>query len=105
MYSTHIKTLPPSLFVVFFAVLAVLGILYLYLIQSSVVSVMDRRSLEHRASQLESELATLESSYVNLIGAITLFDAYTRGFVDASSATGYALTQTPSTGVAMRHGN
>lgn len=105
MHSTHTKTLPSSLFMTLFIVLAVLGVLYLYLIQSSVVSVIERRSFEHRAAELESELATLESSYVRLIGTITLSDAYARGFVDASSATGYALTQTPPTGVAMRHGN
>lgn len=105
MNHTHTSTLPSSLFFVLFAMLAVLGCVYLYLIQSSVVSVMERRSYETRASQLESQLATLESSYVHLIGSITLTDATARGFVDVSKATDYALTKTPASGVAMRHGN
>jgi len=69
------------------------------------VSVLERRSYEARASQLESQLAVLESSYVGLIGGITLADASLKGFIDVSKETSYVFTKTPVSGVAMRHGN
>lgn len=105
MQHSHTTTLPSSLFFSLCAALIVLASFYLYLIQSSVVSVIERRSYEARAAQLESQLATLESSYVSLIGTITLTDASLRGFVDVSKETAYVFTKTPVSGVAMRHGN
>ena len=105
MHRSHTRTIPSSLHIVFLSALVVFTCLYLYLIQSSVVSVIERRAFEHKAAQLESELATLEGSYVRLIGSVTLTEAYAHGFVDASSVTGYARAHTPSAGVTMRHGN
>lgn len=105
MNNAHTQTIPSSLFILFLGVSAVLAIYYLYFIQSSVASVIDRRSYEQQAAHLESELAQIESSYISQIGTITLADAYSRGFNDASKSTRYIVVKGELSGVAMRHGN
>lgn len=87
-----------SIFVLFVCVVA-----YLYLVQVTVLRVVERRDLEERRIALTGELAHMEARYIAQAGTFTIERAYALGFSDASSRTAFAYS--PASQVSVARGN
>ena len=70
---------------VLLGLIAVLLGAYVYLVNNSVFNIVARETALEKASNYATELAVLESRYIELSGNITLSLAYTLGFADASA--------------------
>lgn len=78
------------------ASLLVLGIAYIYLINTSVFLVNARGVAEEKSSQLESELAVLETDYIGVQENIDMAMATARGFVEAPKDSTFAYRAKPT---------
>ncbi len=62
--------------------IGVVGFLYVYLVNQTVMNIVERKSSEEKLSELSSKLNALEFSYINLEGNITLEKAEAMGLSD-----------------------
>ncbi|MFA6416014.1 MAG: hypothetical protein WCW56_00825 [Candidatus Paceibacterota bacterium] len=76
--------------------LLVLGISYIYLINTSVFLVNARGLAEEKSAQIESELAVLETNYISSQEAIDMAFATARGFVEAPKDSTFAYRSKPA---------
>ncbi len=63
---------------------------YVYLIQQSIMNVVERRTALYESAALEGEIVSLEEAYLQAIGSITLEKAHEIGLVDVSEKTTFA---------------
>lgn len=82
---TRTYTLELRAFWVLLAVFGCLSVLYVYLVQDSVFTIVRIRSTAEQISALESDVARLESSYMTLSSNVNLELAYALGFEDSSA--------------------
>ena len=68
---------------------------YLYLLNSSVFAVANRRDLNEKVVELEAEVSTMEANYLGQISNVNLDLAKKLGFVDAIGRTGFASKNQP----------
>jgi hypothetical protein len=73
-----------------FAIMIALVGLYIYLVNISVFNIMARKEAEERISQIATEVAKLEATYIGLSSKIDMETAYALGFKDASKDGSYA---------------
>lgn len=90
MYTYKTQALESKLFWALSLVLFFLSGSYVYLIQESIVNVVERRTALSESAALEGEIASLEGAYLKKIGYVTLERAYEIGFVDVSGNTTFA---------------
>ncbi len=73
------------LFYLLAAILLSVWFLYAFLINKTVMNVVAREKTESTLSALSGSEGNLESKYLALESAITIKEAYQKGFVDASA--------------------
>jgi hypothetical protein len=86
------------------ASLFILGVAYIYLINTSIFLVNSRRVAEEKSAQIESELALLETNYMATQTTIDLPLALSKGFVEAPKDSTFAYRTKPAgqeTGISM----
>ena len=72
-----------------------LVVAYLYLLNSSVFAVAERRDNREEISQLEAEVSTLEALYVDQLSGINLALAEELGFVEATGQAVFVVRTRP----------
>ncbi len=75
-----------SLFKIVFATSVFAICMYLYMVVSTVVATVERKSLEERVREESTDLAYRETEYSKLIGSITLASARASGYIDAEGS-------------------
>jgi|GEM_PF-1822173 len=68
-----------------FAMIAVLVVAYVYLVNASVMSAVERKQSEDHAARIAARVATLEAEYFSLSESVTLDEALAKGFVVPSA--------------------
>jgi len=107
MYTYRTQALEGRFFWTLSLALLFLAGSYVYLIQQSIVHVVERRNALEQSAALEGEIASLEGSYLKTIGSVTIEKAHEIGFVDVSSDTTFAYesgTDGERVGLASTHG-
>lgn len=67
------------------AVLAVSFVMYSFAIASTTISISDSSLMSSNIQDLQTEIATLESSYYTMINELTLQQAMEEGFIEEES--------------------
>jgi hypothetical protein len=67
--------------------------LYVYFVTAIVWDAANREEILSQASELSSNVSTLETQYVNLSGKVTLDSARILGFVETGNQSGFALAR------------
>ena len=80
--------------------LSIFSIVYIFSLESSIRSVLEKTDNEEKIASLETGLSSLESEYLNSLGAITMSIAEEHGFKEAGSLTSYERKHAPSLGIA-----
>lgn len=75
--------------------LVILAGTYLYLLNSSVFTVADRRDNEEKIVDLEAKVFTLEADYLGRLSVVNLDFAKQLGFIEATGNIGFALKDKP----------
>jgi len=65
--------------------IAVLVVAYVYLVNASVMSAVERKQSEDHAARIAARVATLEAEYFSLSESVTLDEALAKGFVVPSA--------------------
>lgn len=81
-------------------VLSVFSVIYVISLENSIRSVLERTNNEEKIASLEKGLSSLESKYLNNLGAITMQVAKEHGFKEAGSLTSYEHKRAQSLGMA-----
>ena len=68
-----------------FAMIAVLVVAYVYLVNASVMSAVERKQSEDHVARIAARVATLEAEYFSLSESVTLDEALAKGFVVPSA--------------------
>ncbi len=90
MYAYSSLTLERRLFWTLLTMLALLVSSYVYLIQQSVMHVVERRVAMDESAVIGGKIAGLEGQYLAAIGSVTREKAYELGFVDSAEKTSFA---------------
>lgn len=107
MYTYKTQALEGKFFWTLSLALLFLAGSYVYLIQQSIVNVVERRTALSESAALEGEIASLEGAYLKAIGSVTLERAHEIGFVDVSGNTTFAYEHSVGgerVGLASTHG-
>lgn len=64
-----------------FAMIAILVVAYVYLVNASVMSAVERKQSEDHAARIAARVAMLEAEYFSLSESVTLDEALAKGFV------------------------
>lgn len=73
---------------IFFILISLVGLFllaYAYFISQTVSHIVARQNMTKQMSQMSSDVAVLESSYMTLSSALTMDHAYALGFNDVKS--------------------
>jgi len=65
--------------------IAVLVVAYVYLVNASVMSAVERKQSEDHVARIAARVATLEAEYFSLSESVTLDEALAKGFVVPSA--------------------
>lgn len=76
-------------------ILVVLSALYMFLMNRTVMNVVERENIERQIADKSSSLAEIEFSYISSKNTVTLEKAHEIGFIDAVPSTYIARKDSP----------
>lgn len=100
---THILNIVDSRFTIMALVagMVMLAASYVALVNNSVFNIVAREDALEEMTNLETDLAVLETRYIELSNQINLNLAYERGFVDASKQAVFVRASEASSGLSF----